>query len=122
MGSGGGGPKIIFSPKYKVKVKTGTKGAVNTKPITIQGKGRAPKTGTPNSVYEQLDNQNPKIVVSRTTYDRNGNVISRKDYYIGSNPHTHYDKITGKILENHQHIYRYNDKGQRIGEEIVPLK
>jgi len=97
------------------------RGATNNNPVITRGKAQAPKSGIPNSVYEKLDNQNPNTVVSRTIYDSNGNVISREDYYTGSNPHTHYDKATGQNFENHKHIYKYNDKGQRIGEEVIPL-
>ncbi|PYG87269.1 RHS repeat-associated protein [Ruminiclostridium sufflavum DSM 19573] len=93
-----------------------------SKPVVTQGKGQAPKQGQPNSVYEKVDNEDLNKVVSRTTYDSNGNIATREDYYTGSNPHTHYDKSTGQNLENHTHIYKYNDKGQRIGEEVVPLK
>jgi hypothetical protein len=86
-----------------------------------QGVSQAPKTGTANSLYQKIDNQNPNTIVSETTYDANGRPAIRKDYYSGSNPHTHYDKVTGKNLTNHKHIYRYNSDGQKIGETVEPL-
>ena len=87
-----------------------------------QGKSKPPKKGDPNSTYEQLDNETGEVV-SRTKYDQNGNLTQREDYYKGSenNRHTHYDKQTGKTLEDHRHVYEYNDSGQRIGEWVEPI-
>ncbi|WP_331922003.1 hypothetical protein [Pseudobacteroides sp.] len=86
-------------------------------PKVVQGKGQAPKKGDANSVYEKVHNEDPNKIVSRTTYDKNGNISTREDY-----DHTHFDKATKTELQNHKHIYEYNDKGQRIGEKTVPIK
>ena|GEM_PF-2870822 len=91
----------------------GAAGKVET-PVT-RGKGQAPKKNTPNSIYEKLDNENPSIVKSRTYYDENGKPFSRQDYYRGSDPHTHYE---GKDLYNHEHNFKFNEKGQPIGETV----
>jgi len=48
--------------------------------------------------------------------------MKREDYYKGSNKHTHNEKDSGKNLEDHKHTFKYNDKGQRIGEKVEPLK
>jgi len=98
------------------------KGEKVNPPGVSQGTAQAPKEGAANSEYEKVDNENPEIVVSKTKYNENGKPAEREDYYRGSNPHTHYDKTTGKELTNHKHVYRYNDKGQRIGEDVEPLE
>lgn len=63
------------------------KGATTT--IT-SGAGKAGKTGTPNSIYEQLDDAGN--VRSRTFYDENGRSFSRQDFdhpHGGMQPHEH---------------------------------
>ena len=85
--------------------------------IVTRGKGQAPKSSTPNSIYEKVHNEDPSKVVSRTKYDNNGNILIREDF-----DRNHYDKATKTALKDHKHIYSYNDKGQRIGEKIVPIK
>ena len=105
--SGGGDPN---DPKDKEEQK-----------LVLRGKGQAPKKGNPNSVYEKIDNENPNLVTSRTTYDQNGYPATREDYYVGSNPRTHYDKTTNIELKNHKHIFEYNEKGLPIGEKVIPL-
>lgn len=60
-----------------------------------QGKSRAPKTGTPGSVYEQVDDNGN--VMSRTKYGDNGKPEYRDD--LQGRPH--FDKKTGKYLNKH---------------------
>ena len=88
--------------------------------VTI-GKGSAPKNGKPNSKYVQVDNENPNIVKSETTYNEQGNTWVRKDYYVGKRPRTHYNKTTGETYYDHMHIYKYNEDGYFIGEEVYPI-
>ncbi len=97
------------------------KGEKPNPPGVSQGTGQAPKTGAPNSEYEKVDNENPDIVVSKTKYNENGLPAERDDYYEGSDPHTHFDKETQTNYTGHKHVFRYNDKGQRIGEDVLPL-
>ncbi len=93
----------------------------NEKLVVTQGKSNAPKKSIPNSVYEKIDNENKNIVTSRTTYDDNGYPTTRCDFYRGSNPHTHFDKGSSRILKNHKHIFRFNNKGQLLTSEKVVL-
>ena len=90
------------------------------KPIVIRGKGMAPDRGTPGSVYEKVDNEDPNLVISRTTYNKFGRIAEREDYYIGNNPHTHQEGDL--VMQNHKHIFRYNEKGQPNGKAVIPLE
>ena len=85
-GSGGGDPN---DPNNKDKEQE----------LVLRGKGQAPKKGNPNSIYEKIDNENPNLVTSRTTYNKHGKIEKREDYYVGSNPRTHYDKTTNIELK-----------------------
>lgn len=88
-----------------------------------RGKGPAPKRGAPNSVYEKVDNEDPRIITSRTTYNSNGKPATREDYYRGSDRHAHFDKETKRVLQSHKHIFKYNSRGQPIGRgKIVPME
>jgi RHS repeat-associated protein len=97
--------------------------AVNTASTNnlTSGKGRAPKISAPNSVYEQVDNQDPNVIISRTTYNQNGDTWIRDDYYVGSHPRTHYNKTTNETYYDHRHIYGYNDDGYVNYEEVIPI-
>lgn len=78
--------------------------------------------GTPNSVYEKLDNEKPNLVISKTKYNEFGKIARREDYYQGSNPHAHFDKETQTNLNDHVHVFTYNNKGQPIGRgKVFPL-
>ncbi len=111
-GTGGRDPK---DPKDDEKKR-------DENPIIIRGKGQAPKNGPPNSIYEKIDNENPNLVVSRTTYNKFGKEAAREDYYVGNDPHTHFDKETRVEFESHKHIFEYNDRGQLVGRpKVVPL-
>ena len=79
------------------------------------GKSRAPETGTPGSSYEQVDDKGN--VMPRTKYGENGRPEYRED--LTGRPH--YDKNTGEYLEQHRHNFKYNDKGQPIGETVTPI-
>ena len=93
------------------------------KPIVIRGKGMAPKEGPPFSIYEKVDNEDPNLVISRTTYNKFGKKGEREDYFIGSNRHTHFNDETKTELQSHKHIFEYNEKGLPIGRgSVVPLK
>lgn len=78
------------------------------------GTSRAPKQGEPDSSYEQKDSEGNTR--SKTKYNDKGLPGTRDDY-----DHSHYDKKTGKKLNKHRHSYRYNEKGQRIGEDVVEI-
>ena len=109
-GSGGGDPN---DPNNKDKEQE----------LVLRGKGQAPKKGNPNSIYEKIDNENPNLVTSRTTYNEHGKEAIREDYYIGKDPHTHFDKQTGTEFKSHKHIFEYNNKGQPIGRpKVFPLE
>ena len=109
------GAKIVNAVVDAVEAEeSGAAGKGNTGRVT-QGKPRAPKTGTPGSVYEQVDNEGN--VMSRTTYGNNGQPEHRDDY----KGKPHYDKKTGKYLRQHRHSFKYNDKGQPIGETVSPI-
>ncbi len=65
------------------------KGGAKT-PLT-SGTARAGKTGTPNSIHEQLDGAGS--LKSRTFYDENGRPFSRQDFshpHGGMQPHEHH--------------------------------
>ena len=79
------------------------------------GKLRAPETGTPGSIYEQIDNKGD--VMSRTKYGENG----RPEYRDDLMGRAHYDKTRGEYLDQHRHTYKYNDKGQPIKEIVTPI-
>ena len=80
-----------------------------------QGKSRAPKNGRPGSIYEQVDNNGN--VTSRTEYGDNGKPEYRDD--LSGRPH--YDKNTDQYLDQHRHTYKYNDRGQPIGETVSSI-
>jgi hypothetical protein len=74
--------------------------------FVTRGKGRAPKIGQPNSIYEQIDDSG--IVRSRTYYDENGHSFSREDF-----DHSHGG------MQPHEHQRTYNEDGQPITKETV---
>ncbi len=76
-----------------------------TTPVT-SGPGRAPKTGTPDSIYEQLDNAGN--VRSRTMYDSNGRPFSRQDF---DHPHGG--------MQPHEHLRNFDANGRPITKEVV---
>ncbi|MBG3039712.1 VENN motif pre-toxin domain-containing protein, partial [Proteus mirabilis] len=79
---------------------------------TIVSSGKAPKTSTPNSVYEVSRADGTKSI---TYYDSRGNMFSREDY---GQQRTHgslgYD-ANGKVPP-HEHKIEYNSKGQPVGK------
>ncbi len=79
---------------------------------TIVSSGKAPKTSTPNSVYEVSRANGTKSI---TYYDSRGNMFSREDY---GQQRTHgslgYD-ANGKVPP-HEHKIEYNSKGQPVGK------
>ncbi|WP_394917857.1 RHS repeat-associated core domain-containing protein [uncultured Robinsoniella sp.] len=80
-----------------------------------QGKSRASEKDEPGSTYEQVDDKGN--VTSKTKYGANVKPEYRDDY----TGKAHYDKKTGQYLKPHRHNYKYNDKGQPICEEVVPV-
>ena len=87
----------------------------------IRGKGKAPEKSDPDSIYEKIDNEDHNLVVSRTYYDSYGRPMERIDYFRGSKVHRYFvNKLEGEA-ENHKHIFKYNEKGQRISEEAISL-
>ena len=81
----------------------------------IRGKSRAPKTGEPGTTYEQIDDKGD--VMRRVKYGPNGKPEYRDDFD-GSE---HYSKPLKRYLKPHRHIFKYNDKGLPIGEEVIPV-
>ncbi|MDK1237504.1 VENN motif pre-toxin domain-containing protein [Cronobacter turicensis] len=79
---------------------------------TVVSSGKAPKTSTPNSVYEVSRADGTKSI---TYYDDRGNMFSREDY---GQQRTHgtlgYDS-NGKVPP-HEHKVEYNANGQPIGK------
>ena len=77
---------------------------------TTQGKGRAPKEGKPDSIYEQVDDKGN--VKSRTFYDENGRSFSRQDF-----DHEHGG------MQPHEHQRQFDKSGRPITCEtvIVPI-
>jgi len=55
--------------------------------------------------------------MSRTHYGENGKVEYRDD--LTGRPH--FDKNTQQYLDQHRHVYKYNEYGQLIGEEVFPI-
>ena len=77
-------------------------------PIT-SGAGRASRTGTPNSIYEQLDDAGN--LKSRTFYDENGRPFSRQDF---DHPHGG--------MQPHEHHVGFDAQGRPIvREQVTPL-
>jgi uncharacterized protein YxeA len=79
-----------------------------------RGKSQAPPQGEPNSTYEQVDDKGN--LRSRTHYNENGQAETRDDF-----DHEHFDKKTQRYLKLHRHTYKYNEKGQPIGETVIPI-
>jgi len=80
-------------------------GEKKTETQITSGEQRAPKSGPPNSIYEQVQNGEVK---SRTFYDGNGRPFNRQDF---SHPHN------GTIP--HDHDFSFNADGQPIASERV---
>jgi hypothetical protein len=72
---------------------------------TNTGLGRSPKKSTPDSIYEQFDNNNN--VRSRTFYDENGHPFSRQDF-----DHSHGG------LQPHEHKMGFDASGRSIMKKI----
>ena len=108
MGMGSGGSGGLFN---------GTKGNTAESQISEISKGtsRASKTGKPGSFYWQADQHGN--ILSKTRYGKNGKPEYRDD--LAGRPH--YDKKSGQYLKRHRHIFKYNEKGQPIGEEVEPI-
>lgn len=88
--------------------------------VEVYGASRAPETGIPNSTYNQVDSDGVTIT-STTKYNANCRIEFRVDYYAGSHPHTHFDKINQVYLYDHVHFYFYNDTDQPCGKFVGPL-
>ena len=95
---------------------------VSTPTVSVYGTSQAPKTQEPNSVYNKVDAVDGTTVVSTTKYNSQGLPSSRNDYYVGTSPHTHYDKSSGMYLYDHVHFFYYNKRGYRIGERVDMIK
>lgn len=80
-----------------------------------RGRSRAPETGEPGSIYEQIDNNGN--VRSRTRYGENGRPEYRDD--LAGRPH--FDKKTGQYLDQHRHHFTYNENGQPTGETVTAI-
>ncbi len=96
-------------------------GASKNPSVSVYGMGQAPKTQEANSIYYKLDNIDESIIVSKTMYNAQGLLSSRLDYYVGSNPHTHFDKATQILLYDHVHYFYYNDNGQPCGTRVTEI-
>ena len=105
----------LFSAAVTVVVSKSIYDSVNKSSNVTRGKSQAPSTGTPGSIYEQVDNKGN--VMSRTKYGNNRKPEWRQDY-----THVHYSKELKKYLKPHQHNYKYNSKGQPIGETVTIVK
>ena len=78
----------------------------------IVSSGKAPKTSTPNSIYEVSRANGSKSV---TYYYKNGNMFSREDY--GQlNPHKEIKLGPDGRAEAHEHKIMYNNQGKPIGK------
>lgn len=55
--------------------------------------------------------------MSRTKYGENG----RSEYREDLTGRVHYDKNTGEYLNQYRDNFKYNDKGQSIGETVTPI-
>ena len=104
---------LSFYEKMRETSSSG-KGDSSSETIT-RGKSRAPETGTPGSVYEQVDNNGN--VMSRTKYGSNG----RPEYRDDLTGRPHYDKNTGQYLKQHRHNFTYNQNGQPTGGTVTPI-
>jgi RHS repeat-associated protein len=91
-----------------------TTGDPNQDPIKRQGRGQAPKESTPNSEYEQLNEDNK--LMSRTTYDKYGRQLMREDF--SESGHTH--NIKGIDYAHHAHVFVWNEFGFYV-EVMLPL-
>jgi hypothetical protein len=85
---------------------SGGGGGGRSTPVT-SGMGRHPRSGTPNSIYEQLDSGGN--VRSRTFYDENGRPFTRQDF-----DHTH-----GKIQGPHEQHRRFDASGKPITPKTI---
>jgi RHS repeat-associated protein len=92
----------------------GTSGSNGNETPIDQGAGRAPSTGEPNSIYEQLNSDGS--VKSRTFYNEDGQPFARQDF-----DHEHFDKDTQQYLQPHEHNYDYNESGQPNGSSVRPV-
>ncbi|MDR7814699.1 RHS repeat domain-containing protein [Lacrimispora sp.] len=104
-----GYPVANPSEATKAKGESGAEGEMT------KGKSRAPAEGEPGSTYDQVDDKGE--VMSETKYGDNRKPEYRDD--LKGRPH--YDKKTGQYLDQHRHVFEYNDKGQPIGEVVIPI-
>ena len=88
--------------------------------VDVYGASQAPETGIPNSTYNKVDSDGVTIT-STSQYNANGKVEYRVDYYAGSSPHRHYDKINKVYLYDHVHFYFYNEDGEPCGKYVGPV-
>ena len=78
-----------------------------------KGPGRVPKSGQPNSIYEQISPLTGKVM-SRAFYDSAGKVFARQDFA----GEAHFIKIIQEYVLPHEHQYEYNSQGQPSGKNV----
>ena len=89
--------------------------------VAVYGMEQAPNEQEPNSVYYKVDSADAETIVSKTEYNSAGKPVNRYDYYVGSSPHTHFDKATQQVLYNHVHHFSYNAQGYRCKAWVEPI-
>ena len=103
---------VALAKKASPKIK---KAAAVKRKVT-RGTGRPPKQKAilANKIYEQITNKGK--VLTRTFYNPRGQQLIRQDF-----GHSHFDKAKQVMYKLHQHIYKYNSAGQRIGEKVTKI-
>ena len=78
----------------------------------IQGRGQTPDNSIPSSIYEQVGAGG--TVQSRAFYNEFGKQFDRQDY-----THTHFEKSTQILYNEHEHHYSYDNYGRRNAKETA---
>ena len=84
-----------------------------TTPINT-GKSRPNSSSTPNSIYEQINNDG--MVKSRAFYDERGNMFARQDF-----DHSHFIKSINRYCKPHEHNIGYNNQGLVNKRYVIDL-
>lgn len=98
-----------------------TEVSVSNNTVAVYGASSAPDQGIPNSTYNKID-QDGTTIVSTTQYNENGYTDYRIDYYTGTDPHTHFDKITQTLYYSHVHCFMYNERNQVCNKYVIEFK
>ncbi len=90
--------------------------------VAVYSASQAPaQSEIPNSTYNKVD-QDGTTIVSTTHYNENGYQDYRIDYYVGSNPHTHFDKLTQTMYYDHVHYFWYNENNQICRKRVIEFQ